>query len=429
MGEYRDLKRIEEYDDGRITLRQAAAFVWGFLRWGTLGVALGAAGGVIGAAFSLSIGWASAIREASPWIIWLLPLGGLVIAWLYQLDKLHPTDTNGVLLAIHRPAKISVITAPVIFASTVITHLLGGSSGREGAALQIGGTLGQLLGKTLHMDERDNTVIVMCGMSAVFSALFGTPVTAAVFAMEVASVGILHFSAIVPCVASALTANVISTMLGAPGESFAMPLAPEFQVGAALGIVAVAIAGAVISIIYCLCLHQGRKHLARLLPNPYIRIFAGGLAVAVLTWGLGTTEYNGAGMGVITAAVSGSARPEAFALKLIFTVLTVASGYKGGEIVPSMFIGATMGCVLAPLLGLDPALGAAVGLVSLFCGCLNCPISSILLGVELFGGDYLLIFAVASAVSYMLSADFGLYSEQKVVYSKLQPRYIDRYTL
>ena len=423
------MKNFDEKSEDKITLRATAAYALGFLRWALLGVALGAAGGIIGALFSLSIGWAEGFRQGHAWIVWLLPLGGLVIAGLYHLDKLHPTDTNGVLMAIHSPAKISGATAPIIFASTVLTHLLGGSSGREGAALQMGGTLGQLLGDALRLDQRDTTVIVMCGMSAVFSALFGTPVTAAIFAMEVASVGILHFSAIVPCVASALTANRIATAMGAAGESFVLPPAPEFQVGTALAIVTVAIAGAIVSIVYCLCLHQGGKHLARLLPNPFLRIFAGGLAVALLTWAAGSTYYNGAGMGVITAAVGGSARPEAFALKLLFTVLTVASGFKGGEIVPSMFIGSTMGCVLAPLLGLDPSVGAAVGLVSLFCGCLNCPISSILLGVELFSGDYLLIFAISSAVSYMLSADFGLYAEQTVVYSKLQPRFVNRHTL
>ena len=155
---------------------------------------------------------------------------------------------------------------------------------------------------------------------------------------------------------------------------------------------------------------------------------AGGLAVAVLTWALGTTAYNGAGMDVIAAAMGGQANWYDFLLKLIFTVITMTSGYKGGEIVPAMFIGATLGCVLGSLLGLPAGLGAAVGLLGMFCGSLNCPLSSILLGAELFGGANIQFFAIAAAISYMLSANFGLYKEQKIVYSKIHPVYINRYT-
>ena len=408
--------------------RQTMLYIHGFIAWIAVGLALGILGGLVGAAFCYAIQYATLFRTGHSWIIWLLPAGGLLIVWLYGRRGMHPTDTNGILLAIHSPSSIPGVTAPLIFTSTAITHLLGGSAGREGAALQLGGVLGYRLGKLLKLDEKDIHLMVMCGMSAVFAALFGSPLTAAVFAIEVASVGILHFSAILPCLTSALTAAYLAKFLGAGAESFPLPAAFPFTFGTVGAVAAIAAACAVVSIFYCVALRRGGRLWARAVPSPYLRAAAGGLLVAVLTWALGITAYNGAGMDVIAAAMTGQARPEAFLLKLIFTVITMTSGYKGGEIVPAMFIGATLGCVLGAALGLPAGLGAAVGLLGMFCGSLNCPLSSILLGVELFGGANIQFFAIAAAISYILSANYGLYKEQKIVYSKIHPVYIDRYT-
>ena len=193
-------------------------------------------------------------------------------------------------------------------------------------------------------------------------------------------------------------------------------------------VVAIAAVCAVLSIVYCIALRQGGKALGKAVPNSYLRVFLGGSAVVLLSVLLGTRDYNGAGMDVIAAAMQGHARPEAFALKMLFTVLTMTTGYKGGEIVPAMFIGATAGCVLGNLFGLAPGLGAAVGLLGMFCGSLNCPISAIFLGVEMFGGANIQYYAIAAAISFMLSANFGLYKEQKIVYSKIRAEFINRYT-
>lgn len=222
-------------------------------------------------------------------------------------------------------------------------------------------------------------------MSAVFSALFGAPLTAAVFAIEVASVGILHFSAIVPCLTAALTATWVAGVLGVPGEYFPLP-AISFSLENIGAVALISLAGAGMSILFCLSLRQGHRLTARLLPNRFWRIAAGGLLLAILTQLVGTMDYNGAGMDVVAASLQGHARPAAFLWKLVFTVISVSCGFKGGEIVPSMFIGATMGCLLSGFLSIDPGVGAAVGLLSMFCGCLNCPISSVFLGLEMFGG-------------------------------------------
>lgn len=409
-------------------LRPTAAYLRTFALWAIAGLAIGALGGLIGTAFCHAIRIATELREAHSWLLYLLPVGGLLIVWLFRLRGMRPTDTNGVLLALHTPVSIPSSTAPLIFVGTTLTHLFGGSAGREGAALQLGGVLGYRFGRALKLDETDTRIIVMCGMSSVFSALFGSPLTAAVFAMEVASVGILHFSAILPCLAASLTAAYLAGALGAAAEVFPLGAAVPFTWASAGFVTAVAAVCAALSIVYCIALRQGGKKFAEWIPNGYLRVFLGGSAVVLLSLLLGTREYTGAGVDVIAAAVQGTARPEAFALKMLFTVLTMATGYKGGEIVPAMFIGATAGCVLGNLFGLAPGLGAAVGLLGMFCGSLNCPISTIFLGVEMFGGANIQYYAIAAAISFMLSANFGLYEKQKIVFSKLRAEYINRYT-
>lgn len=412
--------------------RRHAALTVRYLRtfalWVIAGLVIGALGGLIGTAFCYAIREATQLRAAYPWFLYLLPFGGLLIVWLYRLRGMHPTDTNGVLLAIHAPTSIPGSTAPLIFAGTTVTHLFGGSAGREGAALQLGGVLGYQLGRALRLDEKDTHLIVMCGMSSVFAALFGSPLTATVFAMEVASVGILHFSAILPCLTASLTAAYLARALGAAAEVFPLGTAVPFTFSGIASVAVIAAACAVLSIVYCVALRQGGKAIGKCIPNSYLRVFFGGCAVVLLSVLLGTRDYNGAGMDVIAAAMEGHARPEAFALKMVFTVLTMTTGYKGGEIVPAMFIGATAGCVLGGLLGLTPGLGASVGLLGMFCGSLNCPISAVFLGVEMFGGANIQYYAIAAAISFMLSANFGLYKEQKIVYSKIRAEFINRYT-
>ena len=408
-------------------LRTAEEYIRFFGKWTVMGLMLGIMGGFIGALFSHSVHLATDIRHANPWIVWLLPVAGLIIVFIYRLRGLHPTDTNGVLVAVREHNDIGFSTAPLIFIGTVLTHFFGGSAGREGAALQMGGSLGRDLAGLMHQDEKDSHIMVMTGMSAVFAALFGTPVTAAVFSMEVISVGIIHFSAFVPCLTAGLVASILSKNLGAPGEHFSL-IVPDFTAAFAGSTALIAAVAAFVSIVFCLSLSQAHRIGDKKIPNPYLRIALAGLTVAVLTWIEGSGDYNGAGMHIIENALAGNAKPEAFLLKIVFTTLTMSFGYKGGEIVPSLFIGATLGCTLGSLLGMPAGFGAAIGMLSMFCGCLNCPISTILLGLEMFGGGNLRYFAIAAAVSYVLSGNFGLYHRQKLMYSKVRPEYINTYT-
>ena len=272
----------------------------------------------------------------------------------------------------------------------------------------------------LHLENRDCRLMTMCGMAGAFSAIFGTPLAATIFTLEVVDVGSMQYAALLPCLLSALLGVFISGQMGLAPEAFVL------QAGAnatPLNLVRVIVLGALLaalSIFFCELLHAAPKLYKKFLPNAYLRVAAGGVLILALTKLLGTTDYNGAGAAVIEAAIDGHSVPYAFLLKMLFTALTLGAGFKGGEIVPIFFTGATFGCVAAPLLGLPPQLGAALGMVALFCGCTNSPLASICLAIEVFGGQCISLFALACAVSYMLSSYFSLYREQHFLHSKLR---------
>jgi H+/Cl- antiporter ClcA len=271
--------------------------------------------------------------------------------------------------------------------------------------------------------------MIMCGMSAAFSALFGTPLAAAIFSMEVVSVGIMYYAALVPCVISSLIAYAIAQSFGVGTETFVIHAMPKFTVSSAVLVSVLAILCALVSMLFCIILHQSEHLYRRFLKNPYLRAFVGGCFIILLTLLVGDQRYNGTGMDMIEGFFSsGTAAPEAFLLKMIFTALTLGAGYKGGEIVPSFFTGAAFGCLFGSLTGFCPNLCTAVGMTAVFCGVTNCPITSLLISFELFGFEGMPYFLLAIAFSYMLSGYYGLYSSQKIVYSKYKTNYINKKT-
>ena len=355
------------------------------IKWVIFAIIVGGIVGLCGTAFYFCLTFVTVLRGQNPWLLYLLPVGGLIIVGAYHL--LHDekdTGTNLVISAIHSDDELPLRMAPLIFISTLITHLFGGSAGREGAALQMGGSIGNAIGKFFRFDDKDKHVMIMCGMSAAFSALFGTPMAAAILPMEIVSVGVMYYTALVLC--------------------------------------------ALVSIVFCVLLHKSEEIYRKLFQNPYIRIFAGGCIVVILTMLVGNQNYNGTGIGIIQMCIDGTVRPEAFLLKMIFTALTLGAGYKGGEIVPSFFTGAAFGCLFGTLTGISPTLCTAVGMTAVFCGVTNCPITSLLISFELFGYDGMPYFLLAVAFSYMLSGYFGLYRSQKIVYSKYKTSYINKTT-
>ncbi|MBR1390639.1 MAG: chloride channel protein [Lachnospiraceae bacterium] len=399
------------------------------IKWVIFSLLSGLVVGMVGIAFSVSLTYVTGLRLAHPRIIAFLPVGGVVIVALYRiLHDEKDTGTNLVLSAIHSGNEIPVRMAPLIFISTLITHLCGGSAGREGAALQLGGSIGNALGRLFRFDQKDQHIMIMCGMSAAFSALFGTPMAAAIFSMEVVSVGIMHYSALVPCVIASLTAHQLALHFGLQPPVYVIEELPVFGAKSAVVISLLSILCALVSILFCVCLHYSEYLYKKWFQNPFVRAIVGGSIIVLLTFLVGNQDYNGTGVDVIHHCFDGTVASYAFLLKILFTALTLAAGFKGGEIVPSFFIGASFGCLFGSLIGFSPSLCAASGMISVFCGVTNSPITALLIGFELFGFDGMPYFLLSIAFSYMLSGYFGLYKSQKIVYSKFKTNYINKQT-
>lgn len=411
-------------------LKAVGGYVLAFLKWCLAAGVLGCVCGLVGAGFHKSVDFVTELRMETPWLVWFLPLAGVLTLLLYRLCRVSfAAGTNLIIESVTTNEHIPILLAPLIFAGTVLSHLFGASVGREGAALQLGGSIGHNFGELFRFDEEDVRVLSMCGMAACFSALFGTPLTASVFVLEVIMVGSVSYNALLPCVFSAYASFFTASQLGVEPLSFPLvseipePTLPLMGQVVALGAVC-----AVVGILFCVCVHTAGHLAEKLLKNAYLRIAAGGLLMAVLTVLFGFYDYNGAGTGVIAAAIGGKAAPEAFLLKLLLTALCVGVGYRGGEIVPTLFIGATLGCVVGPLLGLPAELAAALALVALFCSVVNCPIASVFLAVELFGTLNLTLFVIVIVVAFVLSGYYGLYSSQKIVFSKIKQQIINTST-
>ena len=393
-------------------------------QWLGLAGLAGLACGGAGAAFTWCVAQATALRSAHPWLLFCMPIAGLVILFSYRRSGMeNDSGTNQIIASVRGGERPPVRLAPLIFLGSVLTHLTGGSAGREGAALQIGGSISEGIGRLLRLGERSVNTIIQCGMAGLFSALFGTPLTATVFSLEVVNVGQFRYSALFPCLLSALIADTIPRRLGLPAEAYRLLGMPEPGPVSLLQCGVLAILAALVSIAFCVLMHQTGHLYKKYLPNQYLRVLAGAALVIALTLVEGSGDYNGAGGHIIELALEGEVHvPWAFLLKMVFTALTLGAGFRGGEIVPTLFIGSTFGCAIAPLLGLDPAFGAAVSMIALFCGVVNCPLASIFLAIELFGGEGLTFFALACALSFLLSGRYSLYSSQNIVYSKLEAR-------
>ena len=367
-------------------------------KWLVVSVFVGVLCGLIGTAFHYGVSAVTAFRGANPWMLYLLPVAGLVITAIYQLTRQEGVGTDAVLSEVQTGTGLHILLLPAIFLSTILTHMCGGSAGREGAALQMGGTIGYQAGRLFRLDERDMRTVTMVGMAAFFTALFGTPLAASIFSIVVISIGALYHAAFIPCFTASLTAYGVSLFLGVEPEHFSVAV-PAVSAPMFVKVAALAALCALVSVLFVSVIHFAEHNVKRLIPNKWLRAVIGGCAIIALTLLVGSTDYNGAGMNIIEVAVEeGHARPEAFLMKLLFTAVTLSTGFKGGEVVPSFFVGATFGCVTAQLLGLDPGFGAALGLVGLFCCVTNSPITSLFLSVEMFGGGNLMAFAIMCVI-------------------------------
>ncbi len=411
--------------------RRAGRYLLAFLKWTLAASVLGVLCGLLGTGFHAAIDGVTGLRQAHPVLLWLLPLAGVLTLLLYRLCRVSfSAGTNLIIQSVTTNEHVPILLAPLIVAGTTLSHAFGASVGREGAALQLGGSIGHNFGELLRFDGDDVRVLSMCGMAACFSAMFGTPLAAAVFVLEVVQVGSMPYNAFLPCVLASYASFLTGQALGAEPMRYALangiPALGPASAAQAAGLGALT---ALLGIVFCAALHQAGHWAEKLVKNPYVRIAAGGLAMALTVSLFGLHDYAGAGGHMIQRAVDGQAPPLAFLLKLALTALCVGAGFRGGEIVPTLFTGAAFGCAVGPLLGLDPGFAAAVGMIALFCSVVNCPLASLLLAAEMFSTGDLGLFAIGVAVAFVLSGYFGLYSSQRILFSKIKRAPLDRENL
>lgn len=392
---------------------------------------------VIGSAIALflwSLDEAIALQRAFPWLLFLLPVAGMAVGLLYQVwGKSAEGGTNLIMDEIHEPGGgVPGRMAPLILVGTLVTHAFGGSAGREGTAVQMGGSIASTIERLgfarlsgwFHLGPAERRVLLQAGVAAGFGAVFGTPVAGAVFALEVLAIGRLSYSALMPCLISALLASWATTAWGIQHTPYPHP---ALEAGGGLqlqllGKVALAsVAFGLASALFADTTHGLARVFKRFIGTPWLRPVVGGALVIALTFMAGSRDYLSLGVsspdpGAVTILSSfepGGVLPWSWALKLLFTAVTLGSGFKGGEVTPLFFIGATLGHSLAILFHAPVALFAALGFVAVFAGATNTPLACTIMGVELFGADAAVYIAAACFVAYLFSGHTGIYSAQR----------------
>lgn len=377
--------------------------------------------GLCGVAFSKSVAFVTSLRANNNWLLFLLPIGGLISVGIYKLCRVKNIGTTNVFDCVRTEQGLPKGLAVAVFLGTCISHLFGSSSGREGAALQIGGGVANILSRAFKFDEDTRHITVMCGMAALFSAVFGTPFAAWIFVLEVILTR-LCIKAITPVLISSTTAFLIATLLKVHPERFNIGAIPQLSLSLVWKTAVIMLAGTIVSFLFCKGLSLGKTFTKKYLKNEFLRIAIGGIIIIALTLLVGNYDYNGGGVNIIERIFNqGIVRYEAFALKMIFTIICVSVGFKGGEIIPTLFIGATLGGALALLLGLPIGIGAAIGMAVLFATATKCPIATILLCGEMFGIYCLPLIMPVIVISFILSHKLtGLYSNSKDIFETIK---------
>lgn len=402
----------------RFHRQEPLALLWTLAKWGVLGAWVGLLSGVASALFLHALGWATTYRESHPYLLFGLPLAGAAIGFLYhRFGKSVEGGNNLLLERIHEPdAPIPFRMAPLILIGTLVTHLFGGSAGREGTAVQMGGALASLATGPLRLSPREHQRVIQSGISGGFGSVFGTPLAGTIFGLEVLRVGKLTYEGLIPCFVAALVGDAVCRALGVQHHAYSAGLA--LPASTPLLWLLVTIAGGLFggaSVLFVELTHALQRRAKRHLTHAWLRPLVGGSLVIVLTYLVGTREYLGLSLPLIERSFTpGGVVLWAFALKILFTAVTLATGFKGGEVTPLFCIGATLGAAFAKLTGQPVAYFAALGFVAVFAGAANTPLACIVLGIELFGAPMALPLAAACIVSYTLSGHRGIYLSQRV---------------
>jgi H+/Cl- antiporter ClcA len=389
-------------------------------KWILLSVAVAVLAGSASALLLVSLEWATDTRNTHRWLIWLLPIAGFSVGWLYLKFGQHVEAGNNLLIdEIHDPKKVVPLRmAPLVLGGTIVSHLFGASVGREGTAVQMGGTLADQFTHLFKLKHEDRRIILMAGISAGFSSVFGTPLAGAIWGLEVLAIGRLRYDALLACTVAAIVADQTCRLWGVHHVHYLVPTIPGIT---AWGLCATVLAGIAFGLagkLFADATHALGKGVKKLIRYAPLRPLIGGALLAAVVMYFTLDRYIGLGIPVIVEAFEKPLPAYDFLAKMAFTVFSLGVGFKGGEVTPLFYIGATLGNALAPVLHMPVPLLAGIGFVAVFAGAANTPIASTLMAMELFGADIGVYAGVACVVSYLFSGHTGIYGSQRVGHGK-----------
>lgn len=384
------------------------------LKWILICLVLGAIAGSVSAFFLISLDWVTNWRESHLWIIALLPVGGFIIGLSYHLFGSSVVKGNNLLLEeLHSPKKIIPFRmAPLVLFGTLVTHLFGGSAGREGTAVQIGGAIADRFTKVLKLSERDRKIVLIAGISAGFASVFGTPLAGGVFALEVLILGRIRLDAVIPSFMAAILANYFCEIWGVSHTVYTISGVTDMTPTNLLWSLLAGVIFGLVAMLFSKSTHFWNNLFNSKIKYPPLRPVIGGTILAITIYFIGTTKYIGLGVPTIVDAFNVNLNTYDFLVKLLFTSFTLGAGFKGGEVTPLFFIGATLGNVLIWFIPLPMSLLAGMGFVAVFAGATNTPIACTLMGIELFGIESGVFIALACCTAYLFSGHSGVYSSQ-----------------
>ncbi|MCM3628653.1 voltage-gated chloride channel family protein [Paenibacillus glycanilyticus] len=382
-----------------------------------LAVIAGICTGSASALFLTSLEWATETSITHAWLLWLLPVGGALVSWLYLKYGKDAAKGNNLLLdrIYGGEAAVPLRMAPLVLFGTIVTHLFGGSAGREGTAVQMGGSLAEQISKQFKLSSAERKILLLCGISSGFGSVFGTPAAGAMFALEVAALGAISLESILPVILASYAGHYTTLAWGVHHLHYSMGTVPPPSFMLLLKLALAAVLFGLAALLFVTLTHRLKAWFTKRLPNPMVKSFVGGLIIIALVYIAGSRDYLGLGLPLLQHSFQEAAAPLDFLWKTVFTSLTLGTGFQGGEVTPLFVIGSTLGSALAKLLAVSVPLLAGIGLVSIFSGATNTPLASYILGIELFGlhGYGWLYMLIGCAIAYLCSGAPGIYSAQR----------------
>lgn len=394
-----------------------------FVKWIVLGSIVGILSGTASAFFLKSLDYVTDVRLDHPWLLYLLPLGGVLVSFLYMRYGKNSSKGNNLILEQIGDGQetIPLRMAPLVLFGTLVTHLFGGSAGREGTAVQMGGSLAEWFGKLIKISPMDRKILLMCGISGGFGSIFGTPLAGTLFGLEVVTIGIISQQALLPCFVASFVGDLVTTRFwGVQHSHYVVNEIPSLGLLILLKVILASVVFGLVSVLFSELTHFLKRTFTTFVSNPMLKSAIGGLIIIGLVFLVGSRDYIGLGLPLINNSFEGEGSPFAFLWKLIFTAFTLGTGFQGGEVTPLFAIGATLGNSLAGILHVYGPFLASLGFIAVFCGATSTPIACFLMGIELFGSEGAIYMFIACVVSYLFSGHTSIYTSQVIGVSKSQ---------